>query len=144
MSRFKDESGSALIEIALLIPFIVMLLLGAMDFGRAWYVKLEVDAAAQAGALYGVQSPSDISGMNAAALLDAPDILSLQATSTYGSECSDGTSPVPLAVTTPTCSANSTDYVQVTTTATYKTLLTYPGFAPSISMTGVSRMRTTF
>jgi Flp pilus assembly protein TadG len=140
--RFADEQGSALIEFAFMLPMLVLLLTGAVDLGRAWYFDIEVASAAEAGALYGVQNPGDISGMNAAASLDAPDLANLQTSSTYGSECSDGSSVVALSTSTPTCSANAVEFVEVDTTATYKPMLIYPGAASLFTMTAKSRMRT--
>jgi Flp pilus assembly protein TadG len=137
-----EEQGSALIEFAVMLPMLAILLTGAVDLGRAWYFDIEVASAAEAGALYGVQNPGDISGMNAAASLDAPDLTTLQTTATYGSECSDGSSVVALSTSTPTCSANAVEFVEVDTTATYKPMLIYPGAASLFTMTAKSRMRT--
>jgi Flp pilus assembly protein TadG len=88
-----SEQGSSLIETALLIPFLLLLLLGAVDFGRAFYMAIELAGAAQAGATYGVLKPTDIAGMRAAAASDASEISNLRVSnSEYGCECSDGTS----------------------------------------------------
>ena len=112
-----DESGSSLIECALILPLFVLLLAGAVDFGRAWYLNLEVSSSAEAGALYGVQNSADITGMNQAALLDAPDLSTLQANSTFGSECSDGTSVTQLTSSPSSCSVNSVGFLEVNTSA---------------------------
>jgi Flp pilus assembly protein TadG len=136
------DQASSLIEFAVMLPFLVLLLVGAVDFGRAWYVNLEVSSAAEAGALYGVQNPNDIAGMNSAALLDASDLSSLHSAATYGSECSDGTSVVALSTSIPSCSVNAVAYVEVDTTATYTPLLIYPGISSMFTMTAKSRMRT--
>ncbi len=140
----REEHASSLIECALMLPFLVLLLVGAVDFGRAWYINLEVASAAEAGALYGTQYPTDTSGMKAAALLDAPDVTSLSSTATYGNECSDGTSVTPLYTSPPTCAVNSVEYVEVITSATYSPILAYPGIASSITMGYKSHMRTSF
>ena len=47
-----SETGSALLEVALILPTLILVLVGAVDFGRAYYVTIEVSSAAEAGALY--------------------------------------------------------------------------------------------
>ena len=137
----RSEDGTSLIECALILPIFIFLLVGAVDLGRAWYLHLEVSAAAEAGALYGVQNTSDIPGMDAAALIDAGDVTTLQAAATYGTECFDGTSVTPLLASPPSCSVNAIAYVEVDTTATYTPILKYPGLASVFTLVGKSRMR---
>jgi hypothetical protein len=59
----RDTEGSGLVEFALIFPVFMILLAGAVDYGRAYYVALDLSAAAQAGALYGSQNPTDTAGM---------------------------------------------------------------------------------
>jgi Flp pilus assembly protein TadG len=138
----QSERGSSLIECALILPVFTLLLAGAVDFGRAWYMNLEISSAAEAGALYGIRNSTDVAGMNAAASLDAPDVQAMQVNSTYGNECSDGSSAVPLATATPVCSANVVFYVEVNAQASYKPILNYPGLPASFALAAKSRMRT--
>ena len=114
----------------------------AVDFGRAWYVGLEIGAAAEAGALYGLGNVTDVPGMKAAALLDAPDLGSLQVSASYGSECSDGTAAVAFSTSVPVCAINVVSYVEVVTTGSYTPILRYPGFASVFNLSGKARMRT--
>jgi Flp pilus assembly protein TadG len=137
----KENAGTSLIEAALLIPLLLLMLAGAVDLGKACYMAIEVSSAAQSGAEYGVQNPSDTDGMVAASRLDAVDVPTLSAVASYGCECSDGTSDVATCGTTPTCNFNIVDYVEVDTTATYSSLLTYPGVPGSIVISGKARMR---
>jgi Flp pilus assembly protein TadG len=144
LARFRvEDRASSLIECALLLPMVIVLLLGSVDFGRAFYVNLEVAAAAEAGALYGVQNPSDTSGMQAAAILDAPDINLLSSTATYGTECSDGTMVTSSNLPVPSCSVNAVTYVEVTTSMVYKPYFTYPGMGATWSLASKARLRTT-
>jgi Flp pilus assembly protein TadG len=131
-------------ELAFVLPMLLLVFAGAVDFGRAWFLYMEVASAAESGALYGLQKPTDISGMESAALLDAPDLPSLTSSATYGSECSDGTSAVALNGTPPSCSVSVVQYVEVDTTATYQPLLYYPGFQSTFTLTGKSRMRASY
>jgi hypothetical protein len=72
------ESGSAIVEAALVAIFVLVpLLLGAIDFGRAFYVSIEVANAARAAVQYGSQSQAqmqDTVNVAAVAKNEAPDI----------------------------------------------------------------------
>ncbi len=122
----------------------LLMLVGSVDFGRGYYAAMEVSSAANAGACYGVQQPSDSNGMKNAAVADAPDIVSLSAVPVTGCECSDGSSASVGCTSIPTCSANVVNYVQLSTSATYNTLLNYPGLPSSITLHGFARMRTNY
>ena len=137
----EDQRGSSLVETSLLLPLICLLLVGAVDFGRAYYIALEVDSAVHAGALYGVQEPIDTAGMVAAARLDAGDLSNLQPVATYGCECSDGSSTVASCSTPPNCAYNVVNYVNVTASSSYKTMLRYPGIPATFSLSAKARMR---
>ena len=135
------ERGASLVEFALMLPFLTLLLLGVIDFGRAYYVNVEVSNAAYTGALYGTQNHSDTTGMQNAATGDAPDVAGITATATYGCECSDGSNAVPSCSTQPTCSVNVVNYVQVTTSATYRTMFPWPGIPSSLALQGSAKLR---
>ena len=88
----RDENGASLVELAFVLPLFPLLLFGVVDFGRAFYVSVEIAGAAQAAAVYGSQNPTDTTGMQTAAQDDAPNVPNLSVgTPTYGCECSDGT-----------------------------------------------------
>jgi Flp pilus assembly protein TadG len=140
----RKDDGSQLVELTLILPMLLLILAGAVDFGRAYFIAMEVSSAAEAGATYGLQNPSDTAGMQAAALLDAPDLPTLTPVATYGTECSDGTLAVAQSGTPPTCSVDVVQYVEVDTTATYKPILTYPGIKSLFTIVGKSRMRASY
>lgn len=137
----KQREGSAILETAFIVPVMVLMIVGAVDLGRAYYVAIEVASAAHAGALYGIQNPTDTSGMITAAELDAPDITTLSPSAAYGCECSDGGSVVPSCTTAPGCTYNYVNYVSVTAAATYTPLMPYPGLPSSITLISTTRMR---
>ena len=142
--RFRRDDGTQLVELSLVIPMLMLIFVGSIDFGRAYFVRMEVDSAAEAAALYGIQNPADSSGIRAAALLDSPDLPNLTATSTYGYECPDGTFDTSHTAPPPTCSAGTVLYLEVDTTATYKPIIPYPGISSAFTMNGKSRMRSSF
>ena len=43
------RKGQALVELALILPLLVLLMLGSADLGRAYYLKLEMSGARRAG-----------------------------------------------------------------------------------------------
>jgi Flp pilus assembly protein TadG len=149
----KEERGASLVEMAVVLPVLGLLLLGAIDFGRAYYLGIEVQSAAEAGALYGTQNLTDIAGIESAATTDAPNVSGITATATNGCECSDGSlstaSPSPTTSTCPappacTGSLSLVSYVQVNTTATYTTLFhswLIPGLPATMTLKGSAKMR---
>jgi Flp pilus assembly protein TadG len=139
--RNRAEDGSGMIETVLIAPLLLLMLTGAADLGRAFYVAIEVASAAHAGALYGVQNPLDTTGMIAASALDAADVSGLVTTATFGCECSDGTNIVASCATVPTCTSNVVDYVEINTTAAYSSILIYPGVPGTVALKGKARMR---
>jgi Flp pilus assembly protein TadG len=143
----EREEGSAILELALVLPLLLLLLAGAVDLGRAYFAAIEVQSAAQAGALYGSQYPTDTAGMVNAAMQNAQDITSILQTpsATYGCECYDGT-PIACGDTSDSCpnTGNLVYYVTVTTAANYKPLLPWPGIPSSIVLTGKATMRAAY
>jgi Flp pilus assembly protein TadG len=139
--EFGSAEGSSLIELALLLPLFLFLFVGAVDFGRAYFVAIEVAGAAQAGALYGVQNPSDVAGMESASLEAASNLSGLSSTATYGCECSDGTSGVASCTGTPSCTYNYVSYVDIVSTVKYIPIFNYPGLPSSMNITKEVRMR---
>jgi len=75
--RRGRESGASLVEVVLLMPVMMLLLFGMVDFGRYVFLAIEVHSAARAGAQYGALSlanSSNTSGVQTAACNDVPDI----------------------------------------------------------------------
>jgi Flp pilus assembly protein TadG len=63
--------GQALVEFALVLPALLLLMLGIMEFGRAVYASNALANAAREGARYGIINPTDTSGIQAHALATA-------------------------------------------------------------------------
>src|ERR1041385_9250369 len=73
----KDETGTALIELAIMLPFLMLLVFGAIDFSRVFYASVELGNAVTAGAEYGARTTStatDTSGMAAMVTADAANL----------------------------------------------------------------------
>jgi Flp pilus assembly protein TadG len=48
--RWGDEAGAAAVEFALVLPIILLILFGTIEFGRAWNVRQTLTDAAREGA----------------------------------------------------------------------------------------------
>jgi Flp pilus assembly protein TadG len=57
------QSGQSLVELALLLPFLALLLAGIVDLGRGFRVLTLITSAASQGAQYGTFNPNDASGI---------------------------------------------------------------------------------
>lgn len=139
----RDEHGGSLIELAFVLPLFPLLLFGAIDFGRAFYLSVEVTGAAQAAAAYGTQNPTDTTGMQNAATADAPNVPSLSVgTATWGCECSDSTHYSASCTVKPTCSSNTEVIrVDVKVTGTYSPLIPWPGVPKSMPLSSSASIR---
>jgi Flp pilus assembly protein TadG len=142
----RAENGQALVEFALLVPLLLLIFLGTVEFGRLGYIVIETSGAARAAAQYGSQNPAtaaDDAGMLLAAQQDAPDLTNLTVTSSMDiCQCSTApgtniTCPTS-ASTTPCGTARLLLFVKVNTSARYKPI--YPGSTTSITITGQSIM----
>lgn len=140
-SIVRGSEGASFVELALILPIFLLIFIPAVDIGRAFYVSIEVASAAQAGAAYGIENPTDVSGMKTASTSGASNLLNVTATATYGCECSDGTSASTSCATIPTCAYNYVNYVDVVATAPYSTTFGYPGLPSSMNVSREIRLR---
>jgi Flp pilus assembly protein TadG len=139
--RRWSASGQAMVEMALALPVLALLLLAASDFARLYYADIEVANAARAGAQYGSQSvitAADYSGMRAAAMADGSNLTGLGATA---SQCTCmTTSNVPACPATYCATNPNATYVEVDTTSTFHTAITYPGIPSTVTLGGKAVM----
>jgi Flp pilus assembly protein TadG len=139
--RRLDEAGSSLVEVACVMPLMLLILVGAVDFGQAFYVGIEVASAAEAGTHYGVTSYKDTIGMANAATLDASDVPGMTTVAVWGCECSDGTGASVSCASAPSCGTNLIAYVDVSTSMNFTPILAYPMVPSLFALKGHSRMR---
>lgn len=132
------HKGQSVVEIALAAPVLALLLVAVADFARVFYASIEVANVARAGVQYGVQNYTtgiDYPGMENAALNDGQNISGLQATASEFCQCGSQT----VACSPSQCSQPQI-FVQVTTNATFNTLLHYPGIQSSIPLSSIAVM----
>jgi hypothetical protein len=61
----RNAKGQSFVELSILITFLVVLLAGVADFGRAYVILIQMRDAAQEGASYGSYSPTAFSEIEA-------------------------------------------------------------------------------
>jgi Flp pilus assembly protein TadG len=140
--RFEwgGQSGQALVEMALTVPMLVLLLLGAVEFGRVAYISIQVSNAAKAAAQYGAQTLDtavDQAGMQAVAQADASSLAAGTVTVNLSSNCSCS-SPC----NTPGASCPSPSHIEqnitIVVSAPFNPLITVPGLPNSFNLTGTA------
>ncbi|HMG85219.1 MAG TPA: TadE/TadG family type IV pilus assembly protein [Terracidiphilus sp.] len=147
MNRMSEEGG-ALVETALSMSFLVLMLLGSVEFGRLGYGAIQVNSAAKAAAQYGAQSRTtagDRPGMLTAAQNEYfnPSALSLAsptATSGYACNCADSGASVTCStnsVTAPACPGSVMEVtITVQTQVSFNPLIHIPGLAGPFTLRG--------
>jgi Flp pilus assembly protein TadG len=144
--------GAALVELAVTLPMLVMVLVGAADFGRVFYTSMALTNAARAGAQYGAQSlskSSDIAGMRSAASssVSSENITGLTTSASATCLCwtDDGlTSAAPSPNSCAgTCAASSHLVITVTVVAQagFSTIVNYPGVPHTLNLTRTAALR---
>jgi len=146
----RSESGQSLIEVALLLPFLVLMMLGVIELGRYAYIGILVGNAARAGAAYGIESlPQSVDTVNIS-LAAQNDFQNngqsgLTVTSSVSCGCDSGGSVTSSACTgagSGSCaSGHWVVIVSVTASGTFNSLFNYPGITSSITISRTSSMR---
>ena len=135
------QSGQSLVELALVLPMLLLLLVGVVEIGRYAYLDILVSNAARAGAQYGSQSlttAADASGIQSAAQNDG--LASFNVTPTQLCGCDSKTGDLGGCPTGSVC-AHPLVYVQVTVSGTFSSLFSYPGLPASMALTSTVTMR---
>ena len=147
----REDSGSALVELALSISLIGLpLLLGTIYTGVLLFYSIEVSNAAHAGAMYGMQSStyaSDTAGITSATQAEAPEIgTNLTVTPTTYYACStalDGTQYSSQDAATSACASaggHALEFIKVTTTYVATPFARIPGTQQTMTLSGLSVM----
>jgi Flp pilus assembly protein TadG len=123
-----ERKAAAAVELAILLPFLIFLVVIAVDYGRIFYFAQIIENCARQGALYASdpQAPAAnlYSSVSNAALADA-----------------SGLSPQPTVTSTTGTDLAGNSYVDVTVTWTFHTITTYPGVPSSVSLSRTAQMR---
>ncbi len=144
----RTDAGQALVEAALVLPFLFLLILASLETGTIAYNAIEVANAAEAGALFGSQNranAANTSGIQTAATNDASNVLSITATATTSCACQSaaGTLTALSCAATTSCTSPSqvVEWVNVVTAATINPLFQFPGVPTTLTLHGNATMR---
>lgn len=158
-SRRNSQGGQALVELAFVLPALLLLLLGVIEIGRFAYIAILVGNAARAATAYGTQSlpqSADTAGITAAAVADFtsngqdPTLLKVPAANQVTTCGCDSAGSVVTAICDPTINTSAGSCtggahwvvtLSVTATGTFNALFNYPGLPASITVSRTSSMR---
>ncbi|QZD88231.1 TadE/TadG family type IV pilus assembly protein [Qipengyuania psychrotolerans] len=125
-----DKRGNAAVEVAMVMPLVLMMALGGIDFGMGFRHKIEVQQHAQTGAEYVMGTletlPAAVDVRQA--ISDSSGYPMGQITATYWIEC-DGVKPT---VPAPVCvnpTAVKTQYLTITVSDQWTPMLNIDGIA---------------
>jgi Flp pilus assembly protein TadG len=151
----SSEAGAALVEAALTLPLLLLVLFGAIDFGRVFYAASAASEAVQAGVHYGSRqtnrvdyidptSPEALTHydqMEAAASNAASDISGFSAIASSFCTCSGA--PDTTVTCDTACPIGDTlrYYVQVDGTYTFTSAVPYPGIPHTLVINRTARMQ---
>ena len=143
-SLIRDRRGNVSIEMAFLVTFLLVLVMGAYDFGRLAMEQSGVTQAARAGAQFAVldqANAADDAGIIQAARDEAEDPTLIVAPDSF-CRCPGTTAKDPACAICPD-GQYAPLYVEVTVTDTLDMLFDYPGLPEpsSYTMTSTSTMR---
>ena len=134
--KTSRSRGVATVEMALTLPFLILLVIGVIDVSRATFVGIAVANAASAGTLYGAQGPGyAVSGVLAAANADA-QVSGMTIIKSIFCECVDTSETSPTCGATDCPSSRRLDYIQGDTSAAWVPLFSYPGIPAAVTLTG--------
>lgn len=123
----RRQRAMAVVELAVLLPLLVLLFVISVDFARVFYFSLTLQNCARAGALYAsdpyVADESPFESTEDAALADATNL-----------------SPPPDIKDTSGVDATGRAYVEVTASYTFNTITGFPGVPNRIDLHRSVRM----
>ena len=147
-AKLSAEEGSALVELGISLPLLLVILLGGAEFARVAYASIEVVNSAHAAAVYaasGQSAVSDSGGITNAANSDAQNLAGtsgITVTSvTTSCTCADTTFAPSSCSDNSTCNSNNTSMVTavtVQTQSTFSPLIHLPGSPSTFTLHGQS------
>jgi Flp pilus assembly protein TadG len=123
----RRRGGAVVVELAVLLPLLVLLFLVATDFARVFYFSLTLTNCARAGALYAsdptVSAESPFASTQAAALADATNL-----------------SPLPTITQANGVDSLGRSYVEVTASHSFRSITGFPGIPRTVNLQRTVRL----
>jgi hypothetical protein len=124
----RPRRGIAIAELAVVLTTLLFICLAACDFGRAFYNSVLLNNCAANGAMYGsnatLAAQMPYTSVSAAALADWPASLS----------------PQPTVSSVTGTDSNGTNYINVTVSQSFPTIVSYPLIPNPVSLSRTVRM----
>lgn len=120
--RRKRTNGTSLVETALVFPFIVMIIIGIIEYGRYYFTDAVLYNAAREGARVGIIQPTNVDAITTAVRAMVPGL---------------GGQNVGVSVSTPNGTAHG---AEITVNVSYNTALSVPFFAKKLNFVRSSTM----
>jgi Flp pilus assembly protein TadG len=95
----KREKGQSLVEVAILFPIMLLLLMGVVDLGRAYYAMVALNDAAEEGALYAAIEPDNLTEIQNRAVHATSGLITFAAADVTRKPTSGFTAGGPVTVT---------------------------------------------
>jgi Flp pilus assembly protein TadG len=150
---WRSDRGSAIVELALTLPILVLVVAAGVDFARVFYVGMALQNAARAGAQWGSHAAAQTGNtalMQTTALNAYANTNITGATATASRMCECATDTGTFSATSPantcTASACSSGHLVVTVTVSVSAPFTrimpgVPGLPASMTLTRTAKMR---
>jgi Flp pilus assembly protein TadG len=139
----RDRSGIAAIEMGLVASMLVAILIPMFDLGMGAYQKMRVQDAAEAGAQYALTSGYSTTAITTAAQTATSLGTGITVTPSEACNCIISSVIGPAVACGSTCADGSTagTYVTVATQTSYSLLVSYPGLASPMTLSGTAVVR---
>jgi Flp pilus assembly protein TadG len=142
--RRIGERGSAILEAGLLLPVLVLMTCGAMDFARVFFAGIVVESAARAGvqaASWSVGKAGATVDSDTAAQNDASGqgLTGVTVSSRTFCACISGSAEV--ACNTSCSGAVPSGYVETTASYTFNSIIPYPGIPQNLVLSSTAKFR---
>ncbi|HYP44075.1 MAG TPA: TadE family protein [Propionibacteriaceae bacterium] len=134
MKRFRGERGVAAVEFALVLPVLLMLVLGIVEFGRAYHIQTSLSLAAREG-VRSMALTNNVATAKATARAAASTVAVTDGQ--IDILLSDGTSSTPTTCAVVATAATPTVHVTITYPMPYITRF----FGTSVTLKGRAAMR---
>jgi Flp pilus assembly protein TadG len=136
LTKFGPEDGASLVEFALVLPVLVLLLFGMLDFGKAFNYWIDETHLANEGARWAVVNRNPGGGSLQQYLVDQATTDELRNGGT-----ASVADPAEVCISFPSGTSNVGDPVLVTVSATYNWLPVIGLDTAQTTITGSSHMR---
>jgi Flp pilus assembly protein TadG len=139
----RPHRGTAALEFALFAPMLLILLVGVIELGDGVFESMQVQDAAEAGAVYVSKHGWNAAGVSAA-VVNATGLSGITASPAPSTFCGCSTAA---GITAKTCATTCTDgttaanYVKINSTLAHESILTLPWLVMPTTLTGQAIVR---